>query len=174
MKKRLSLFIIFLLSSFFFYFFYNQKIISSNLWDIVPSKSTIVFELEDPNTQLNKILSEISFDGDNLLNNFLDKDFFINEKYRKLSLIHLKNIIEARIEEMIDISFNNNINIIDFKKSNRKIFLNIRNKDISKNLANTITSKIELNKLSGSLDKPDILFNKITEEDIQNFKEIYG
>ena len=75
-----------------------------------------------------KILSDISFDDDNLLNNFLNKDFFINEKYKKLSSMHIKNIIEARIEEMIDISFNNNINIFNFKKSNRKIFLNIETK----------------------------------------------
>lgn len=82
MKKRLSLFIIFLLSSFFFYFFYNQKIISSNLWDIVPSKSTIIFELEDPNTQLNKILSEIS---ESKLKNSIND--IINDY--NLSLIHI-------------------------------------------------------------------------------------
>ena len=37
-----------------------------------------------------------------------------------------------------------------------------------------INSKIELNKLSGSLEKPDILFNKITEEDVIKFKDLYG
>ena len=109
-----------------------------------------------------KILSDISFDDDNLLNNFLNKDFFINEKYRKLSLMHIKNIIEARIEEMIDISFNNNINIFDFKKSNRKIFLNIGNKDILKNLAKTITSKINLNSRVQILNKAQDEHNDIS------------
>ena len=56
--------------------------------------------------------------------------------------MHIKNIIEARIEEMIDISFNNNINIFNFKKSNRKIFLNIGNKDILKNLAKQLLLKL--------------------------------
>ena len=88
MKKRLSLFIIFLLSSFFFYFFYNQKIISSNLWDIVPSKSTIIFELEDPNTQLNKILSEISESKlknsvNDIINDYNNFNDFIDGKIEK-------------------------------------------------------------------------------------------
>ena len=43
-------------------------------------------------------------------------------------MMHIKNIIEARIEEMIDISFNNNINIFNFKKSNRKFFLILETK----------------------------------------------
>ena len=96
------------------------------------------------------------------MNNFLNKDFFINEKYRKLSMMHIKNIIEARIEEMIDISFNNNINIFNFKKSNRKIFLNIGNKDILKNLAKTITSKINLNSRVQILNKAQDEHNDIS------------
>ena len=100
--------------------------------------------------------------SDNLLNNFLNKDFFINEKYRKLSMMHIKNIIEARIEEMIDISFNNNINIFNFKKSNRKIFLNIGNKDILKNLAKTITTKINLNSRVQILNKAQDEHNDIS------------
>ena len=76
--------------------------------------------------------------------------------------MHIKNIIEARIEEMIDISFNNNINIFDFKKSNRKIFLNIGNKDILKNLAKTITSKINLNSRVQILNKAQDEHNDIS------------
>ena len=76
--------------------------------------------------------------------------------------MHIKNIIEARIEEMIDISFNNNINIFNFKKSNRKIFLNIGNKDILKNLAKTITSKINLNSRVQILNKAQDEHNDIS------------
>ena len=70
-----------------------------------------------------------SFDEDNLLNNFLNKDFFINEKYRKLSMMHIKNIIEARIEEAVrNISFNNNINILTLKSLIEKFFLILETK----------------------------------------------
>ena len=44
---------------------------------------------------------------------------------------------------------------------------------ILKTECNTINLKIELNKLSGSLEKPDILFNKITEADVIKFKDLY-
>ena len=85
MKKRLSLFIIFLLSSFFFYLFYNQKKISSTLWDIVPSKSAIVIELENPNLQWSKLLLELSESNiissiNPLINDFNDFNNFVDGK----------------------------------------------------------------------------------------------
>lgn len=83
MKKRLSLFIIFLLSSFFLYFFYTQKKSSTDLWDIIPNKSAIILELEEPNLQWNKIVkelneSEIKLSFKNIINDFNDFNNFIN------------------------------------------------------------------------------------------------
>tara|TARA_A100001011_G_C14313877_1_gene846967 strand:- start:1517 stop:2716 length:1200 start_codon:yes stop_codon:yes gene_type:complete len=100
-----------------------------------------------------KILSNINFDRDNFLNDILNKDFFIGENFRKISLSHLKKIIEARIEEIIDLSFNKNINIYEFKKNNSHIFLNIENKDIQNNLGKTFISKIYSNSQIEILNK---------------------
>ena len=85
MKKRLSLFIIFLLSSFFLYFFYTQKKSSTNLWDVVPSKSAIIFELEEPNLQWKKIMnelneSELKVSFNDIINDYNDFNNFIDGK----------------------------------------------------------------------------------------------
>ena len=90
MIKRLSLFIIFLLSSFFLYFFFIQNTSSTNLWDIVPNKSALIFELDEPNLQWNKIVKEI------------------NESKLKLSFIDVindyndfNNFVDGRIDEFL-------------------------------------------------------------------------
>ena len=90
MKKRLSLFIIFLLSSFFLYFFSIQKKSSKNLWDIVPSKSAIIFELEEPNIQWKKIVKKLNESKFKLSFNGIIKDYD-----------DFNDFIDGRIEEYL-------------------------------------------------------------------------
>ena len=105
MKKRLSLFIIFLLSSFFFYFNYNKKKITSNLWDIVPSKSAIIIELDEPNIQWNKLLSEVNESKlKNSINNVINDYNLFNE------------FIDGRIQEYLE---DNKVLISYFNLSNK-------------------------------------------------------
>ena len=105
MKKRLSLFIIFLLSSFFFYFNYNKKKITSNLWDIVPSKSAIIIELDEPNIQWNKLLSEVNESKlKNSINNVINDYSLFNE------------FIDGRIQEFLE---DNKVLISYFNLSNK-------------------------------------------------------
>ncbi len=105
MKKRLSLFIIFLLSSFFFYINYNEKKSTSNLWDIVPSKSAIIIELDEPNFQWNKLLSEVSESKlKNSINNVINDYSLFNE------------FIDGRIQEYLE---DNKVLISYFNLSNK-------------------------------------------------------
>tara|TARA_B100000579_G_scaffold435347_1_gene458363 strand:- start:10762 stop:13176 length:2415 start_codon:yes stop_codon:yes gene_type:complete len=105
MKKRLSLFIIFLLSSFFFYINYNEKKSTSNLWDIVPSKSAIIIELDEPNFQWNKLLSEVNESKlKNSINTIINDYSLFNE------------FIDGRIQEYLE---DNKVLISYFNLSNK-------------------------------------------------------
>ena len=138
MKKRLSLFIIFLLSSFFFYFNYNKKKITSNLWDIVPSKSAIIIELDEPNIQWNKLLSEVNESKlknsiNTIINDYNLFDEFIDERIQEylednkvlISYFNLSN----KILEPVYLSYKKNLdqNFIIEKLKEKGYDLNQRN-----------------------------------------------
>ena len=55
---------------------------------------------------------------------FLDKSYFNGNLFRKISISHLNEIISARINEMLNIIYIKNVNLVSCKKSNQ--IINIR------------------------------------------------
>ncbi len=53
------------------------------------------------------IFAEIKFENadDNIDKKYLDKKYFKDTNFRNISLTHLKNIISARAEELIDLIY---------------------------------------------------------------------
>ena len=138
MKKRLSLFIIFLLFSFFLFFFYNQKKSSTDLWDIIPDKSTLIIELDDPNSQWDKILFELKesklinsiksiIDDYNDFDNFIDGKLeeYLRDNKLIISYFNLSN----KTLESVYLSYKKNLDE-DF------IIENLKNKDYDINERN--------------------------------------
>ena len=138
MKKRLSLFIIFLFFSFFLFFFYNQKKSSTDLWDIIPDKSTLIIELDDPNSQWDKILFELKesklinstksiIDDYNDFNNFIDGKLeeYLKDNKLIISYFNLSN----KTLESVYLSYKKNLDE-DF------IIENLKNKDYDINERN--------------------------------------
>lgn len=138
MKKRLSLFIIFLLFSFFLFFFYNQKKSSTDLWDIIPDKSTLIIELDDPNSQWDKILFELKesklinsiksiIDDYNDFDNFIDGKLeeYLRDNKLIISYFNLSN----KTLEPVYLSYKKNLDE-DF------IIENLKNKDYDINERN--------------------------------------
>ena len=138
MKKRLSLFIIFLFFSFFLFFFYNQKKSSTDLWDIIPDKSTLIIELDDPNSQWDKILFELKesklinstksiIDDYNYFNNFIDGKLeeYLKDNKLIISYFNLSN----KTLESVYLSYKKNLDE-DF------IIENLKNKDYDINERN--------------------------------------
>ncbi len=81
-----------------------------------------------------KFLSNDNFtEKDSNKNNFLEKDYFLNNNFRKIRKKLIFDIIQARINEIIDIIFHNNINIKFLKKNSKKIYLTIDDKQAFKN-----------------------------------------
>ena len=138
MKKRLSLFIIFLLFSFFLFFFYNQKKSSTDLWDIIPDKSTLIIELDEPNSQWDKILFELKesklinslksiIDDYNDFDNFIDGKLeeYLRDNKLIISYFNLSN----KTLEPVYLSYKKNLDE-DF------IIENLKNKDYDINERN--------------------------------------
>ena len=138
MKKRLSLFIIFLLFSFFLFFFYNQKKSSTDLWDIIPDKSTLIIELDEPNSQWDKVLFELKesklinsiksiIDDYNDFDNFIDGKLeeYLRDNKLIISYFNLSN----KTLEPVYLSYKKNLDE-DF------IIENLKNKDYDINERN--------------------------------------
>ncbi len=92
------------------------------------------------------IIEEFNF-LDNTKNNssFIEKKFFKDSKFTKLSVKHLREIMNARINEITDYIFNNNKNLKYLDNKITKIFIFFENHNIHRNL-----SKLFENSLNGS------------------------
>ncbi len=66
-------------------------------------------------------------------NNFLEKSYFLNNNFRKIKKKLIFDIIQARINEIVDIIFHKNINIKFLKQNSKKIYLTINDKQAFKN-----------------------------------------
>tara|TARA_B100002051_G_scaffold273595_1_gene312726 strand:+ start:2352 stop:3554 length:1203 start_codon:yes stop_codon:yes gene_type:complete len=75
--------------------------------------------------EIEKIIKELDFNSpEDKKNRYLDKKFFQKSDFTKISIIHLRNIINTRIQEMIDYTFNknNNLNYLENKFSHIYLF----------------------------------------------------
>ena len=64
---------------------------------------------------------------------FIDKKYFISGNYRKIRKKLIQDIVNARIEEIIDIIIYKNLNITSFGKNDLKIYIIIQDELISNN-----------------------------------------
>ena len=94
--------------------------------------------------EVRKIFDEVCFDdlSNKNDNDFLDKKFFTSSKYRKISLTHLFDIIKARLNEITDLIYSNNINLKYLRKDNKSVFLSIEDPVIIKNLSVSFKKKL--------------------------------
>jgi len=101
------------------------------------------------------ILSDLNFDEirKKKEENFLDKKYFKNENYRKISYTHLLNIIDARILEIINLIYNKNINLHFMKTKLSAVYVEIYDKFISINLKNNFLNNVESKGLNLNYNK---------------------
>ena len=83
-----------------------------------------------------KIIFENNFDqiDKNLNKKYLPEKYFDETKFRKISFSHIKNIIDARIEEITDLIYENNINLKEIKNKNDLVYIYFQDEGIFKNL----------------------------------------
>ena len=71
---------------------------------------------------------------ENNLESYVEKLFFSTSPYRKIKHKLILDIISARLDELIEICFEKNLNLIYFKKSNENIYIIIEEFEYFKNI----------------------------------------
>ena len=92
--------------------------------------------------------NEIATVLENLQDNqsgYIDKKFFVSSNYKKLSVNHFMEIINARIKEIINFTFNNNKNLDYYEKRIEKINFFFEDACIYKNLGHIFKEYLNLN-----------------------------
>jgi len=106
------------------------------------------------------ILNEINFNK-NVENKtkYIDKKFFEESQFTKLSLSHFREIIDSRIQEMMNYLFNKNSNLNYFKNRLSHIYLVFENRIFQKNLGETFKGCL-------NFDSDKIVIRLITLDDL--------
>ena len=133
--KNTSKIIFFDKSSFKFseYFSFGTDLIIKDITKICSLDTEVVTDFLSKNYLKNKINSD---------DEFLEKEYFIKGSFRKIRKKLILDIADSRIEEIISIIFNKNINIRPFKKNNSNIFFIIQDKIISDNFEENFKSNL--------------------------------
>ena len=82
---------------------------------------------------IDKIISEINFEKE-FSEELIDKKYFNDKPYRKISISYIKEIMLARLNELLDIIFIKNINIKNLKINIENCFIYIEDQNINVNL----------------------------------------
>ena len=95
---------------------------------------------------VNSILNNINFNNiDKNSKKYLDEKFFKDSQFTKLTLSHIKEIIETRVEEMMNHLFNQNSNIKHFKNKLSHLYLVFENKVFLENFDKMFSSYLSIN-----------------------------
>jgi len=111
------------------------------------------------NSVVEDIISNICFDqiNDKKDEIYLEEKYFMNMAFRKISLAHLKNIIIARLNELVDIIYEKNVNLKNLKDRNQIIYLSFEDDKIfnslKENFKNRFFNKEKVRVLEKSQDE---------------------
>jgi len=89
-------------------------------------------KIEEVEFLLKEINLKSALEHDN--NSYLDKLFFTISPYRKIKYQLILDIINARLDELIEICYKKNTNLNYFMKSDNTIYINIKNREYFKNI----------------------------------------
>lgn len=92
--------------------------------------------------KVNLLLKEINFSVSFNDNEYLDKKYFDENKFRKVRLNLIREVISARIREIIDIFLFKNTNLKNFI-NNKKVFINIEDEIFKINLKHILLENFE-------------------------------
>ncbi len=123
-----------------------------------------VLSLKDD--EIKKILEKCNFEKQDLENEYLEKEFFLQKNFRKIKKKLLFEIANARIVEFSEIILFKNINLINFLKSKKTIFLKINDHLIMKCFRDNL--KFNFSR------KNNFNYNLIDEETFSNLFESAG
>ena len=91
------------------------------------------------NNTVEEIFSDICFDNFLSTNSeeFLNKKYFKDTLFRKISIAHLNNIILARVNELVELIFKKNINLKYLNSMKKTTYLSLQDRTIYESLKET-------------------------------------
>tara|TARA_E500000331_G_scaffold353043_1_gene402937 strand:+ start:56 stop:1261 length:1206 start_codon:yes stop_codon:yes gene_type:complete len=92
--------------------------------------------------------------------NYLDKKFFTGEKFRKISLNLLNKIITARVDELINLTFKDNINLKYSKGKLETVYLTFDDLNIAKSFKKKFETE--------TLEEAKVKFDDKTQDELLN------
>ncbi len=112
--------------------------------------------------EIESIISDLNFNNvDENKSKYLDKKFFTKSDFKKLTVEHIKDIIDARIEEIVNYTFNKNKNLEYINQQISKVYLFFEDKCICKNLENLFIKSI-------NIDSNKVLMEPLTQDDFRS------
>ena len=99
--------------------------------DIIMKDVSKVCSLKIHNVE--NIFSQLNFDSLQE-EKYLDKDYFKDETFRKISINHIKDIITARADELINLIYTNNVNLENLRKEVKFVYFSFEDQNFLKNL----------------------------------------
>ena len=115
-------------------------------------------------SDVQNIVSDTNFDsvGENM---YVDKKYFNDKNFRKISLKHIIDISSARIEEVVKIVFNNNKNLINIKDHEISLYLDFSDSRIPNKFGSVFKKKFK---------NCNLIFNSSFDKDPFSSIKIFG
>ena len=95
-----------------------------------------------PQNKVKLLLKEINFNVSFNDNEYLNKKYFDENKFRKVRLNLIREVISARIKEIVDIFLFKNTNLINLI-NNKKVFINVDDEILKSNIKNIFLESFE-------------------------------
>ena len=93
------------------------------------------------------IIKKIDFKNTTNNKNYIDQNLFKESKFKKLSIQHIKEIINARVVEILDLLFNKNKNLKYANKKVLRIDIFFEDKEILDFLGSTFYENLKVDNL---------------------------
>ena len=97
--------------------------------------------------EIRLLIKEIDFSKVISEKRYIDKSFFIESKFKKLTIQHVKEIINARIIEMLDYLFNKNINLKHARDKILNIDIFFEDKEVLKHLGKLFHENLRVDEM---------------------------
>ena len=102
--------------------------------------------------EIRSLIKKIDFTSTINEKRYIDKSFFTESKFKKLTIQHVKEIINARIIEMLDFLLNKNINLKHVRKKILNIDIFFEDKEVLKYLGKLFHENLRLDKMKTQIE----------------------